>query len=353
MRIGPALAVTAIAFAAVMQPAGEALAAKIGLALPLSGPLRLLGEQAKAGAELAAAQNGDTLSIADDACTPESGAALAARFVAEKVSVAAGFVCLESLNAALPALKDAAIPAITIGVRANALTDTRQKSGFLVTRLAPRDDMEGKALAAFLLPLWAKSNFAIIDDGTIHARDIAEEFRAAATEAGLKPVFVDTYRPGLSNQAALARRLRKAGAVNVMIGGDIDDALVLSRDAVAYGGLSVAMGETGLPSDPLAPHGPLTTLALPDYTLAVPAAETNRALIAAGKVPDNYALLAHAAIEIAHQALGKATPVRIGTGPYPTAIGVVQFNAAGDLAANPYVLRNLGAIAAPADAGGQ
>lgn len=326
----------ALAALGFTSPAG---AARIGLVIPLEGPFAPLGKQAQAGAEAAAALGGDALVVVEDTCAEDSGGFVARTLTGEKVDAAVGFLCLETLASALPVMKEAGIPAVTIAVRADSLTDKRDKTGYNITRIAPRDDSEAAAVAAFLLPDWSKRNFAIIDDGTIHARDMAESFRAAAEAQGLKPVFTDTYRPGLTNQAALARRLVKAGATHVFIGGDMDDAIVISRDAKAYGGFTVALGESGAPSDPEADHGPVFALALPDLSLKPEAASAALVLRQNRIEPDNYALTAHAAVEIVAQAAKSGKP--IGAGPYPTAIGDVRFDAKGDLAANPFRLVEL------------
>jgi branched-chain amino acid transport system substrate-binding protein len=328
---------------------GPAMAAKIGLVIPLEGPFKQLGEQSRAGAEAAAALTGDRLVVVEDTCALEAGAFVGKTLADEKVDAAVGFLCLETLAAALPVLKGAKIPALTTAVRADSVTENKDKTGFLINRLSPRDDSEAAALAEFLLPEWSKRNFAIIDDGTIHARDMAEAFRQAAVEAGLKPVFTDTYRPGLINQAALARRLQKAGATHVFIGGDIEDAAVISHDAKKYGGLTIAVGESGPPSGEVAEYGPIMALTLPDLALRKEAAAAKIAIYAKDVEPDNYALLAYAAVEIASQAARTGAPAVLGVGPYETAIGPVTFNADGELAENPYRLELVGSDAASAN----
>ena len=120
----------------------------------------------------------------------------------------------------------------------------KDKTGFLFSRIAPRDGMEAEALAKYLLPLWRETNFAIIDDGTIHARDLVESFRQAAVEAGLKPVFSDTFRPGLEKQNALANRLRKAGATHVLFGGSI---VIVRRCTTSAGGRESLYGQASAP----------------------------------------------------------------------------------------------------------
>ena len=313
---------------------GNAKAAdRIALAVPLEGPFELLGKQAIAGAQAATKALGKSLTVVNDGCSPETGPALASAISEGKPDIAIGFLCLESLNSALPALKQSNVPALSIAARADALTLKKDKTGFLFSRIAPRDGMEAEALTNYLLPLWREKNFAIVDDGTIHARDLVESFRQSAAEAGLKPVFADTVRPGLEKQNALASRLRKAGATHVLFGGSIDDAVILSRDAQSYGGLTLALGESALPSEPETAHGPILALALPDFTLMPESAAAKLAIEAEGVLPDVYSLLAYAAVEIA-AASGKP-------GPFSTAAGTIAFTPAGDLADNPFRLNEL------------
>ena len=229
-----------------LLPAGvSAQTLLVGVAAPLSGPSEILGKQIEAGASLAAEANGAEIKTVDDACTADGGAAAARDFAAAKVSVVVGFLCTEAIEAALPILKDAGIPVITIGVRTESLTDRRAKTGWPVYRLGPRGDDERNAVATILTKLWQKELFAIVDDGTIYGREIAETLRAAAEQARLKPVFVDTFRPQLDNQIGLIGRLKKAGATHVFAGGDRDDIAIMGRDAGQLdAGMTFAGGET-------------------------------------------------------------------------------------------------------------
>lgn len=339
--------VRTICVLAALVLAGEAAAqASIGLAAPLTGPSAVLGQQMRTGASVAAERLGDPavrLTVADDGCTAAGGARAARELVAAQVQIVVGFLCGEAIEAALPILKEANIPAITVGVRADSVTDRRVRTGWLVYRLGPRGDSEREAAGRLLSRLWERDLFAIVDDGTIYGRELAESVRAAAEQAGLSPVFVDTFRPQLDNQIALVGRLQRAGATHVFVGGDRDDVAVIARDAAELNtGLTVAAGETlRFPGDlPLAP-GTLM-VALPDWTDKQPAdvakAFEERRLLAQG-----YVLPAYAAVEIAHAALAGAT----GAGPFAgdlsgrdfaTAIGTVRFDGKGDLVDNPYRL---------------
>lgn len=314
---------------------------KVGFVAPLSGPFQRLGSQMRSGARAATQVLNIQLIEQDDACTPNGGQAAANALVAQKVKIVIGFTCLDSLNAALPILRDAGIVTLTTSVRANALSDNKAKSGFLVYRLAPREDMEVAALTSLLLPRWRTENFAIIDDGTVQARNTAEALRFAATEANLKPVFTDTFRPGLENQAALVRRLQKSGATHVFIGGDIEDALTIS--IAAKGEIEIAVGEAVDPETQRDGLGPILGVALPDFKLLSSAAKASIALQVQGIEPDNYALSAFAALEIAAKVAASSGTFAsaLAQNEFDTALGKISFDDKGDLNANPFKLVTL------------
>ena len=337
--------------AAVLTVAGIASAgaqeARIGVAAPLSGASELLGRQVRDGARLAtehASGQSIKLQVEDDACTAEGGARAARAFAAAKVRIVVGFLCTESIEAAMPILKDAGIPVIAAGVRTDSLTDKRAKTGWPVFRLSPRADAERDAAAKLLIPLWRDALFAIVDDGTIYARDLAEGFRAAAEQAGLKPVFTDTFRPQMDNQVGLVGRLRKAGATHVLAAGDREDIAIMARDAEKLGAKIVFAGGEALRA--ATGEVPLTAgtlmVGLPEWAeVADPKIVT--AFAVQGIPAEGYTLPAYAATEIAIDAIAaddeaaSLTEVLSGR-EFRTAIGPIRFDGKGDLAANPYRL---------------
>jgi branched-chain amino acid transport system substrate-binding protein len=330
----------------IVEPAGAA-GISIGLAAPLSGPSQPLGEQLQEGVETAAANYAGatvTLETADDQCTADGGSNAARKFADAGVRAVVGFLCSEAIEAAMPILKDAHIPVITPGVRVNSLTDKRYKTGWPVYRLAPRDDEEAKAVAAILTKRWANRLFAIIDDGTIYGRDLSENFRLAAEQAGLKPVFTDNYRPQMDNQIGLVGRLKKAGAEYVFVGGDRSDIAVIGRDAEKLGlKLTIAGGEAlrGVPGDVPLVKGTLM-IGLPDWS------ETNDLIAlsqfkAAEIVPEGYVLPGYAALQIAAASLAPQNTAEsfeehVEKTKFATAIGLVRFDDKGDMVGNPYRL---------------
>ncbi len=316
----------------------------IGLAAPLSGPSAILGEQMRTGATLAAellANPPVRLTVADDGCTAEGGARAARELVAARVQVVVGFLCGEAIEAALPILKDAGIPTITPGVRADSLTDRRNRTGWLVYRLGPRSDGEREAAGRLLARLWQRELFAIVDDGTIYSRELAESVRSAAEQAGLSPVFVDTFRPQLDNQIGLVGRLQRAGATHVFAAGERDDVAIMGRDAAQLqAGLTVAAGETLRATGEIPLAAGTLMVALPDWPDVAPpdvvTAFADRRLL-----PQGYVLPAYAAVEIAHAALAgtpAASPLStdLAGRDFSTAIGTIRFDDKGDLSQNPY-----------------
>ncbi|MBZ9676828.1 branched-chain amino acid ABC transporter substrate-binding protein [Mesorhizobium sp. ES1-1] len=339
----PGTRTIAVLFWLVLAGGSHAQAQFVGVAAPLSGPSALLGEQISAGAGLAAQTNGVGLKTVDDACTAAGGAAAARDFVAAKVDIVVGFLCTEAIEAAMPILKDAKIPVITVGVRTESLTDRRAKTGWPVYRLGPRGDDERNAVASILTHLWRKELFAIIDDGTIYGREIAETFRAAAEQAGLKPVFVDTFRPQLDNQIGMVGRLKKAGATHVFAGGDGEDIAIMGRDAAQIGaGITFAGGENLRVPAGEVPYSVGTLLIAPPEWAEIAEPKALQSFAAQKIVPDGYTLPAYAAVEIAKAAsdlsetFGKPMAETLTGQEFATAIGPVRFDEKGDLSQSPY-----------------
>ncbi|NMG38605.1 ABC transporter substrate-binding protein [Chelativorans sp. ZYF759] len=334
--------ILALLFAA---PLARAEGFVIGLAAPLSGPYAIIGEQMRQGAAAALANSGAELVIVDDACTAASGEAAAARLIAREVAVAVGFVCTESVEAALPALTEAGIPVISPVIRTVSLTDRRQRTGWPFFRLAPRGDAEHAAVARILIPRWRGDLYALIDDGTIYGRELIESFRLEAETAGLSAVFIDTYRPQMENQVALVGRLARSGATHVLVGGDREDVAIMARDAAEMGhDLVLAGGEAlrAAPGEVPLAEGVLM-VAPPEWSERA-ADATIQALRDAGIEPDGYVLPAHAAMEIAVIAAAAAEDGSelvadvLSARAFPTVIGTVAFDAQGDLADFAYRL---------------
>ena len=317
----------------------------IGVVAPLSGPAQRLGQQMLAGAAKAIEHAGARAVTFDDQCNAEGGAIAAEQLIAAEVRIAIGFLCTDAIEAALPLLTGAGIPVITPGVRVDSLTDRRSRTGWLVYRNAPRADAERAAIADILIRRWSDKLFAIVDDGTIYGRELAESFRLASEQAGLKPVFTDTYRPQFDNQIGLAGRLKGAGATHVFAGGNRYDIAILARDADIIGyPLIIAGGEALRAAKDEVDMAPGTLMiGLPEAGDVATSAFL-QSFEAEGVAAEGYVLSGYSATEIALQALklsvdssNSLTDI-LSAATFETEAGPLRFNSRGDRTDNPYRL---------------
>ncbi|KAB0571995.1 ABC transporter substrate-binding protein [Brucella pituitosa] len=316
---------------------------RIGIAAPLSGGFVPLGNQLIDGALVAATAKNAELIVADDRCNAEGGKAAAESFIAGNVQIATGFLCSEALEAALPLLNQRNIPVITSGVSDPTLTEKRSATPLPVFRLTTGLDKETLATGSFLGSLWRSQPFAVIDDGTIEGRERASHVLANLKEQQLRPVFTDTYRPGLENQNALVARLRRAGATHVYVGGERDDIAAIGASAatlkyplVIAGGsvLNAAPGTQPLSADTLM----IAPLKPQDLSTAKPAVD---AINQAGKLPEAYSVIGFATIELAEAAIRQATDQKqplidiLRDNSFETSLGTLKFDGNGTRTDNP------------------
>ncbi|PRA56298.1 branched-chain amino acid ABC transporter substrate-binding protein [Ochrobactrum sp. MYb68] len=316
---------------------------RIGVAAPLSGGFAPLGNQLIDGALVAATAKNAELIVADDRCNAEGGKAAAESFIAGNVQIATGFLCSEALEAALPLLNQRNIPVITSGVSDPTLTEKRSATPLPVFRLTTGLDKETLATGSFLGSLWRSQPFAVIDDGTIEGRERASHVLANLKEQQLRPVFTDTYRPGLENQNALVARLRRAGATHVYVGGERDDIAAIGASAatvkyplVIAGGsvLNAAPGTQPLSADTLM----IAPLKPQDLSTAKPAVD---AINQAGKLPEAYSVIGFATIELAEAAIRQATDQKqplidiLRDNSFETSLGTLKFDGNGTRTDNP------------------
>ena len=330
----------AIAFVASLLPAG---AATLAVVAPTSGPFAALGSQIFAGAEKLAAEKKLTAVRIPESCETGSGDKVAAAIIAAKAAAAVGFLCAESLETGGGSLKSAGIPAISVSVRSKILFEDVAKEGWPIVSLAPRFNDEADKLISVISESWQGAAFAIVDDGTLPARELTEAVRTGVEDKGLKPQFVDTFRPGLDNQIALVRRLQKANATHVLFAGDRSDAAIIARDAAAENiPLTLLGGEALNAADQSVPlaAGVLAVLPPEKPDTAKPVIT---ALAKDGIIAEGYVLPAYAAATIAASAIdaaarnGKPVAATLADGNFETILGPFAFGK--DMQHhNPYML---------------
>ncbi|MBB4953475.1 branched-chain amino acid transport system substrate-binding protein [Agrobacterium vitis] len=332
------------AFASLLLASTPALSMNIGLVAPQNGPYALLGQQMRNGALAAADATGNSLTIIDESCTADSGAAIADKLIAAKVDSAIGFLCSESLEGGLAKLAASNIPVLTLSVRWPTIMEDALKQHWPFYRMAPSSKAESSKIVDVMISQWAGFAFALVDDGTIRGRELVDAIRAPLEGRGMKAVFTDTYRPGQEQQISLVRRLKKAGATHVFIGGDRADISIIARDAKAEAiSLTLMGGDTMKAVDkPVALTDGVLAVTTPDYATLPAAQAAVGALRNQNLEPDGYTLPAYASVEFLnaanHKAAGKPLRDALEKTRVQTAIGTISFGADHDLADNPYQL---------------
>lgn len=333
-----------LVFASTLLAAMPAFSMNIGLVAPQEGAFAVLGQQMRSGTDAAAAINHDTVTVIAESCTADSGPAIADKLIAAKVDVAIGFLCSESLEGSLPKLAAANIPAITLSVRWPTIMEDALKKHWPFFRLAPSNKAESAKLVDIILTQWTGFAFALVDDGTLRGRELVESLRTPLEQHGMRPVFTDTYRPGQDQQISLVRRLKKAGATHVVIGGDRTDISIIARDAKAENIPLIIMGGDVMKAvdKPVPLADGTLAVTTPDYATLPTAQSAVSTLRKQNIEPDGYTLPAYAAVEFikaASQQAGKTSlSEAIAKTNAQTAIGPVSFDANHELAINPYQL---------------
>lgn len=345
LRFDIAILLTAAAFGYVAT-ATTVSAATIGVVAPKTGPYALLGMQVFEGARAAAQVTGDRLVEIDETCNETGGVEAAKTLANAKASIAIGFLCVETLASALPALADNRIAAITISVRSRILMEDALRNGWPLFRMAPSETAEADQIAAVIVDRWKAEPIALVDDGTIYGRELVSAVRQKLEPIGITPVFSDTLRPGQEQQIALIRRLQKAGATHILVGADRNDVAVIARDAERENiPLTILGGDVMRAANrPVALRDGTLAVTLPPYRTLHTAANAVTSLESRQIEPEGNTLPAYAATQLASQTAASAGNdwekllSSLKTRTFQTAIGQIRFDTAHELADNPYRL---------------
>jgi branched-chain amino acid transport system substrate-binding protein len=189
----------------------------IGVAVPSSGPKVDLG---RAIAETVAAEiarinaagglNGETLTLitADDDCSSQGGAQVAADLIARKVAFVLGHPCSNAAMAAAQVYARHDILFVAVGARHPDLTAKR--AGPTIFRLGGRDDRQVADTVAALAARLKGKRVAIVQDRTAYARGLATGIAAGLRNAGAANVVELPFVAGERQYAALISQIKTA-----------------------------------------------------------------------------------------------------------------------------------------------
>lgn len=309
----------------------HARAETIALAGPKTGTARIIAEQMQQGADILAPER----SFLDTQCSSASGRSVAETAISLNIKLLIGLPCIEALEAAQAYITEQQSDMRIIALGVELARERRSNGGTdaVIYQLAADANAEADALAEFVRDNWRNETFALIDDGTLYGRLLAENVRAQLEEDNLKPIFVDNYRPLQERQTGLVRRLQRSGATHVIVGGDAYDASIIGADAALLNFNIIMAGGSAF-------RAPAEDGQLPDGTIYV-APEKLYTEISGSELRD-YAVLTYAALEIANTAIENADTNEtniddmLGASAFDTIIGPIRFNATGQNNRNWY-----------------
>jgi branched-chain amino acid transport system substrate-binding protein len=322
---------------------------RLGFATALSGPYAATGERDRNAFEAALDDlnaNGGVLGhrvegvVVDDACGIEEAVAAARTLIEAGVAAVIGHMCSHSSLMAAGLYEAAEIPMLTPFSTHPRLTQEGRPNVF---RLIGRDDDQGAFVANHVHQSWPERRLAIVHDGSTYGQGLAGQMRLRLRRLGGEEVLHEQYTPGAEAYDDLAATLDQAGAEVVFIGGYGPDAGRIVRAARERGLEAQFLGGDGLDMEGFwatageAGEGTLfSDRPIADFDDVSP--DLIASLEAHGVSRHPSELGTYAAVQTWAEAVRRAgsfalRPVtrELNRGRFDTLLGVLAFNARGDL----------------------
>jgi branched-chain amino acid transport system substrate-binding protein len=215
---------TAIALCAVDNAAGQV---RVGISLPMTGPLAFYGVQIKSGVDQAIDdlnERGGVLGTPielltyDDQCDVKQGLRIAERLVkVDKVAFVIGPACSSVALAVVPVLGSS--PKLVVDILSSAVASALTENGYSnIFRIVPRADRQGPIVSAYLQRIRGY-NIAILNDGTPYATEIDTALRRAWPNLETDTKFQGRYSFAQSDFAPLIAQLRASDIKVVYVAG--------------------------------------------------------------------------------------------------------------------------------------
>jgi branched-chain amino acid transport system substrate-binding protein len=261
--LAASLAMSACGTRAEQAPGGEAGAAKvakIGVIVPLSGPLSALGLGMKNSVDLAIKQANEKQTIPgwtleidaqDDEAKPDVGKNAATKLAGDDQVVAVVGTLNSSVSQSVqPVLSAAQItqvspantnPTLTKG--ADLANPKRPYPGYF--RTAATDDVQGPFAAKYLLDNGIKK-VATIHDKKAYGQGLVAAFTEGFKSGGGEIVKAETINPDDTDFSAVISKVKSASPDAIYYGGEYPQAGPLSQQAKAAGLTVPLMGGDGI-----------------------------------------------------------------------------------------------------------
>ena len=321
----------------------------IGLSLSLEGRLSPIAKRMEYGAQLAAQKLKDfgqdvELSLANDACKVESVPEIAKSFHQANAKIVVGPVCFRVATALADYAKRSkgairSVPIIATNTRNKLLNRLREVEELPLYSLSNAPNAEAQAVVDLILPRFGNRPYAILDDGSVYGRALADDVRELSELSGQRPVVNSNFRPLQTTQIAMLRRLRNSGVEAVFIAAAAEDVVTIANDIRKLKlNWLIATGERGqlLPFAATPESNMAGVMMVAEQELATEQLEQEIGDIGELEL-ENSLLLGHALVEIAAAAIRRNLSDLTGKS-FETIIGRVTFDENGRAAPMPFVL---------------
>jgi branched-chain amino acid transport system substrate-binding protein len=329
------------------QTAGAEI--KIGTAGPMTGDYAWAGDRYQKGAGLAVedlnAKGGVLgqkveLIVGDDFCDRDQAVALARKLVSDGVVLVAGHWCSHASIAAAKIYEDAKILMISPGSASAKLTD---EGGANVFRVFGRDDRQGSKVADYIAARWAGKQIAILDDGTVWGKGVADATRHRLRERGVPVALDQAFEPGEPEYSSLVAKMQAAGVELLFVGGYHREAGLILRQAHdrGYDLKLIANSAMTLEDFPIIAGSALAgtvMAAMTDMRASPQAKDVVARFRAEGYDPAGTTLYAYAAVQVWAQAVTAAGSLDLDAvtkvmhdRQFDTVLGRIGFDQKGDV----------------------
>jgi branched-chain amino acid transport system substrate-binding protein len=204
---------------------------KIGMGAPMTGDNAAFGQDISQAAKIAITDAGQfqgfsfELVAEDDGGTPEGGASVANKFVADPQVVAiAGHIFSGATAAAVPIYEAAGIPMMSPSATNPTLTTTGSK---VFNRCVFTDAAQGKFAAAYLYNKLGVKKLAIMHDGQAYGQGLAEVVQKEITALGAEVVAFQAITPGESDYSAVLADIASKAPKAIYYGGYTAEGVVI------------------------------------------------------------------------------------------------------------------------------
>jgi len=204
---------------------------KIGMGAPMTGDNAAFGQDISQGAKIAVSDAGAFMGFSfelvaeDDGGTPEGGAAVANKLVADPQVVAiAGHIFSGATKAAMPIYEAAGLPMMSPSATNPTLTQGGSK---VFNRAVFTDAAQGKFAAEYLYNKLKVTKLAIVHDGQAYGQGLAQVVSDVFTKLGGTAVAFQAITPGESDYSAVLADIASKKPEALFFGGYTAEAVVV------------------------------------------------------------------------------------------------------------------------------